>query len=466
MMRHRVQLLYVVVTVLLMFGIVPSGAQRSPSPVAVISVSVQMAVSGLTADPDGPYHGHVGKPVQFDGSGSHDPEGDPLTYSWDFGDGSPEGTGETPIHVYVNERIYIVTLIVNDGETDSEPATTTATIRVAHWDDDDVIPTDRWVEFYGLATIDGIAAEPGDEVAAFDPDAVLCGVYYVDVPGEYGLMPIYGDDPATTDVDEGAEPGDPIAFMIWDASERQELTATHVVHTGPEPPQWTVDGDQWNVDLYGALRWRMALQTGRNLVSFPVNVCYYDTAEPPDVPMLPDAVLIHVDDIGALLDSIIVGEYKRVRSFDIDGYHMYNPASPASSDLHYIACGYGYWITMAEPGELVLSGPRADTAAGLALHAGWNLVGNWSDTCYYDSDDPPDVPLPDDLYEFVQVPLIGDVLASIDGIYNVARSFDIDGAHVWHPNLRALSDLHYLAPGYGYWIRMTNPAVLYWNHVE
>ena len=465
-MRHRVHVLYAVITVLLMLGVVPSGAQAPPSPTAVISVSVQFVPAGPTADPDGPYHGHVGKPVQFDGSGSSDPEGDPLTYNWDFGDGSPEGTGETPVHIYANEGIYIVTLVVSDGETDSEPATTTATIRVAHWDDDDVIPTDAWVEFYGLATIDEIAAEPGDEVAAFDPDGVMCGVYYLEVPGEYGLMRVYGDDPATTAVDEGAEPGDAITFMLWDASEVQELTAACVVHTGPEPPQWTSHGDQWNVDLYGALQWRMALHTGWNLVSFPVNVCYYDTVEPPDVPMLPDVMLTHVDDIGALLDSIIVGEYKRVRGFDIDGYHNYNPASPASSDLHYIACGYGYWIRMTEPGELVLSGPRADPVAGLPLHAGRNLVGNWSDTCYYDSDDPPAVPMPDDLYQFVQVPSIGDVLASIDGLYHAVRSLDVDGAHVWHPNVPASSDLHYFAPGYGYWISMTDAGVLYWNHVE
>ena len=127
-MRNKVHLLYVVVTVLLVLGVVPSGAQQPPNSVAVISVFVYLAPAGPTADPNGPYYGHVGQPVQFDGSGSNDPQGDPLTYRWDFGDGSPEGTGEMPIHVYTEAGIYTVTLIVNDGETDSEPATTTATI--------------------------------------------------------------------------------------------------------------------------------------------------------------------------------------------------------------------------------------------------------------------------------------------------------------------------------------------------
>jgi PKD repeat protein len=462
-MRNRVHVLYLVVTVLLVFGIVPSGAQQQPSPVAVITVSVHFEVSRPTADPDGPYHGHVGKPVQFDGSGSSDPQGDPLTYSWDFGDGSPEGTGVEPTHVYVSEGIYTVTLIVNDGETDSEPATTTATIRVAHWDDDDVIATDRWVEFYGLAAIDGIAVEPGDEVAAFDPDGVLCGLYYVDAPGEYGLMPVYGDDPATSGVDEGAEPGDPVTFMLWDASEGQELTATHVVHTGPDPPQWTADGDQWNVHLHGVLEWRMELQAGWNLVGFPVDVCCYDTAEPPDVPMLPGVDLIHVNDIGVLLDEIIEGGYEVVRGFDIDGAHTYDPALPMFSDLHYIASGYGYWVKMTEPGELVLGGERAEASASLGLHAGWNLVGDWANICYHDTPSPPDVPLPTDLTSFIQVPVIGDVLYSIDGMYDVVRAFDIDGAHTWDPALPMFSDLHYFASGYGYWVKMTSPADLSWG---
>ncbi len=38
--------------------------------------------------------------VHFDAGGSTDPEGEPLTYTWDFGDGSPEATGQQVSHSY------------------------------------------------------------------------------------------------------------------------------------------------------------------------------------------------------------------------------------------------------------------------------------------------------------------------------------------------------------------------------
>lgn len=52
--------------------------------------------------------------VSFDASQSSDPEGDALTYSWDFGDGS-SATGVTSDHTY-SGGIFIATLTVNDGE--------------------------------------------------------------------------------------------------------------------------------------------------------------------------------------------------------------------------------------------------------------------------------------------------------------------------------------------------------------
>ena len=54
-------------------------------------------------------------PVQFTGSDSTDPEGDPLTYEWDFGDGSPHSTVADPTHTYAAAGTYTARLTVDDG---------------------------------------------------------------------------------------------------------------------------------------------------------------------------------------------------------------------------------------------------------------------------------------------------------------------------------------------------------------
>ena len=62
----------------------------------------------------GPYYGSEGSPVAFDGSGSYDPEGDALTFSWTFGDGAA-GTGDKPTHTYADNGTYDVCLTVTDS---------------------------------------------------------------------------------------------------------------------------------------------------------------------------------------------------------------------------------------------------------------------------------------------------------------------------------------------------------------
>jgi PKD repeat protein len=69
----------------------------------------------------------VGAPVSFNGSASFDPDGDPLTYAWDFGD-TNIGTGATASHTYTAEGVYVVTLCVTDNSGAQTCCTTDATI--------------------------------------------------------------------------------------------------------------------------------------------------------------------------------------------------------------------------------------------------------------------------------------------------------------------------------------------------
>lgn len=80
-----------------------------------------VAVSG------GPFQGFEGSPVSFDASGSSDPDGDALSYAWDFGDGS--GAAEvSPTHSYADNGVFQVTLTVTDPSGLSSAAVSSATI--------------------------------------------------------------------------------------------------------------------------------------------------------------------------------------------------------------------------------------------------------------------------------------------------------------------------------------------------
>ena len=97
----------------------------------VTTVTVTTVNHAPVADAGGPYSGNVGETITLDGSGSYDPDGDPLSYEWDVdGDGTWDLTGETVSVIYYEAGTYNVVLKVSDGQyTDTD--TTTATITQA-----------------------------------------------------------------------------------------------------------------------------------------------------------------------------------------------------------------------------------------------------------------------------------------------------------------------------------------------
>jgi glucose/arabinose dehydrogenase len=78
--------------------VVYTPANRSPT--AVIGASPTSGAAPLA--------------VSFNASGSTDPDGDPLTYQWSFGDGGTS-TQASPSHTYTNSGAYTATLTVRDG---------------------------------------------------------------------------------------------------------------------------------------------------------------------------------------------------------------------------------------------------------------------------------------------------------------------------------------------------------------
>lgn len=55
--------------------------------------------------------------VEFDGRNSADPNGEPLNYRWDFGDGSALSTGAQVSHIFTQPRTFTVTLRVTNPRT-------------------------------------------------------------------------------------------------------------------------------------------------------------------------------------------------------------------------------------------------------------------------------------------------------------------------------------------------------------
>jgi hypothetical protein len=80
----------------------------------------------------------VNTEVTFNGSGSYDPDGDPLTVTWNFGDGSSHGpcpaTEQDCLnakHTYTTANVYTATLTVSDGQVPPLSDSDTVTITVA-----------------------------------------------------------------------------------------------------------------------------------------------------------------------------------------------------------------------------------------------------------------------------------------------------------------------------------------------
>jgi len=79
------------------------------------TLSVTIANQAPLAQISGPTSGNVGQPLSFDGSASSDPDGNPLSYSWQV-DGVQVGTAPLLSWTFTHSGPHTVVLSVSDGE--------------------------------------------------------------------------------------------------------------------------------------------------------------------------------------------------------------------------------------------------------------------------------------------------------------------------------------------------------------
>ena len=150
------------------------------------------------ANAGGPYSVPEGSAVAFDGSASTDPDGDALTYAWDFGDGSVATEG-SPTYTYLDNGVFQVTLTVTDSKGLSSAVATSATV-------ENVAPT---VDPFAGATI--LRGETYNSAGGFFDPGTDIWTGSVDYGDGSGLQPL------------------PLVGKAFGLSHGYELAGTYVV---------------------------------------------------------------------------------------------------------------------------------------------------------------------------------------------------------------------------------------------
>ncbi|MFC1475484.1 HYR domain-containing protein [Candidatus Zixiibacteriota bacterium] len=262
------------------------------------------------------------------------------------------------------------------------------------------------------ATLYGDPLMPGDVITAYDPDGVMCGVAYVEAPGEY-VIHVYGDEPATSPgQDEGAEDGDVITFMLNCAC---PLDAANL---------WE-NHRSFEEDLAFECVWEMEIPLCGTWTLISYNV------------------LVEPQDLDNVLNSI-AGQYERAISSicegDIGAVTWDANRPPELNDLTHMDNNHGYWLYAPGADLLTISGLPIDPATPINLCDEWNVISYLPNS-------------PDELTHAFE---------SIADDYEYVMGFDCAvGAMTFDPKRPVeLNDLTCLYPGYGYWVKMLAAGTL------
>ena len=137
-------------------------------PLSIVLVGTSRDNVDPVADAGGPYSASEGNAILFDASSSTDGDGDPLSYQWDFGDGTVVTTNNpTVAHTYEWGESFNVTLTADDGVGGVHAIGTTAA--VAEVNDDPIadVAGPYQGELGAVITFDASASTDFDNLDGF-----------------------------------------------------------------------------------------------------------------------------------------------------------------------------------------------------------------------------------------------------------------------------------------------------------
>lgn len=344
------------------------------------------------AIPGGPYWGEEGTAIQFTGSAS-DWAGDASVYQWDWNnDGTYDETGIAPIHTWNQLGEYTVGLKLMDAQHGEGAATFTVTVT-------DVLPTN--------VSAGGPYNATSGQSVTLNGSAMCASVDTCIFEWDLNNDGVYDDAIGTSAIKTWFIIGDYTVGLKVTDNDGNAATATTVVHVTP-------------------LIHSVALVSGWNLVSF--NVHPMDTT------------------IAAVLSSIS-GKYDLVYAWDATGAHSSSgnwlkaDTIPMSQDsLTDLNETMGFWIHMNSASTLRVSGsmPTATSISILDNASGWNLVG----------------------YPTVMNGALPNALSDLGTDFSLVYAYHAnETSDPWKLFDRSappfVSDLQFLSPGWGYWIKVT-----------
>lgn len=393
---------------------------------------------------------------------------------------------------------YLITIAAIDNSV-SEPLsapTVTATLKVffpRRFAPPAAAPGAPVMTFSGTVGLLGSPAAFSDEVAAYSVHKIpgsnparwetkLVGAGRIeDVSGGLVPMSVLGDNPATTAVKEGCVPGEEVLLVLshnLPGGGFQEYFAFDNGAGGPLSVAWSAAGGTADPNFIPGNRY--PIRTGAwNLVSYGVDTAWSAGATQPAT-ALTGATVNWAPSSGPLLSDLakafplasIAGKFDRILANNgTGGTRMLVAGGP--SNLSSLQPGLGYLVKASPSAQelawMTVPGNPVSAGATIDVPQGYALLGFWDEGNRYRADGFNDNTQLASLRTLVENGVgtpstavgagIGQVWSSISGRFDRTIMYDGGGAKIFIQAIPPqFNTMKFIAPGYGYWIKVTDPA--------